>query len=550
MIADGFPVLNALRDVHLILSQGAHNQFGDLPSTARIEMLMQQWLLARPEFREFLPTRIMVAYPEQWMDRVDAMKKMQGWTDTSVLNFRNLGTFGEQVLLSIRYGNWNDVVEPLQATNWARFSGGPKFKATCTLIGRSPASTSRPQMSAEQSTRHCRQSCFASDWQSRLPAEARPMLDFTSALYLGLRHPSASLAPWDALTLGRPAALVEPPDADAVAGELARLQGSEAATLVPSTLHLFWDLFRVLDRKQAAILCDAGLYPMARWGAERAAGLGTPVRTFPHHDVAALARLISCMARAKLRPIVVRTATARTAGGQRRSGPMPNLRAALTAISSSTTRRHWASSASRRAAPTPMARGAAGRCAGTKRSGRTSSSASSLAKGFGVPLAALSGSRALIDRFREHSETRVHCSPPSVAAIHAAQRALRVNRRHGETLRRRLLGLVVRLRQRLVAAGLTPVGGLPFPVQSFRADHFSPIARLFQWLWRGGVRALLTRGCTAIAESLTFLVTARHERADIDYVSELAASAAHVGAGDAGLVAARQILRAERDAAE
>jgi hypothetical protein len=121
VIADGFPVLNALKDVHLILSQGAHNQFGDLPSTARIEMLMQQWLMARPEFREFLPTRIMVAYPEPWMDRVDAMKKIQGWTDTSVLNFRNLGMFGEQVLLSVRYGSWNDVIEPVQATNWARF---------------------------------------------------------------------------------------------------------------------------------------------------------------------------------------------------------------------------------------------------------------------------------------------------------------------------------------------------------------------------------------------------------------------------------------------
>ena len=96
MVADGFPVLNALKEAHLILSQGAHNQFGDLPSTARIEMLMQQWILARPEFREFLPTRIMVAYPEPWMDRVDAMKKLQGWTDTSVLHFRNLAIFGEQ----------------------------------------------------------------------------------------------------------------------------------------------------------------------------------------------------------------------------------------------------------------------------------------------------------------------------------------------------------------------------------------------------------------------------------------------------------------------
>jgi hypothetical protein len=119
--ADAFPVLNALKEVHLILSQGAHNQFGDLTSTARIEMMMEQWLLARPEFREFLPTRIMVAYPEPWMDRVDAMKKLQGWTDTSVLHFRNLGVFGEQILLSVRYGAWSVVYEPLQAFNWARF---------------------------------------------------------------------------------------------------------------------------------------------------------------------------------------------------------------------------------------------------------------------------------------------------------------------------------------------------------------------------------------------------------------------------------------------
>ena len=82
---------------------------------------MQQWLLARPEFREFLPTRIMVAYPEPWMDRVDAMKKLQGWTDISVLHFRDLAMFGEQILLSIRYGAWSTVHEPMQAANWARF---------------------------------------------------------------------------------------------------------------------------------------------------------------------------------------------------------------------------------------------------------------------------------------------------------------------------------------------------------------------------------------------------------------------------------------------
>lgn len=119
--ADAFPILNALKEVHLILSQGAHNQYGDLPSTSRIEMLMQQWMLARPEFREFLPTRLMVAYPEPWMDRVDAMKKVQGWSDTSVAHFRDLAMFGEMLLLSIRTTHWTDMYEPNDAFAWARF---------------------------------------------------------------------------------------------------------------------------------------------------------------------------------------------------------------------------------------------------------------------------------------------------------------------------------------------------------------------------------------------------------------------------------------------
>jgi hypothetical protein len=119
--ADAFGVLNALKEVHLILSQGAHSQFGDLPGTSRVEFLMQQWLMSRSEFREFLPTRVMVAYPEPWMDRVDAMKKLQNWTDTSIIHFHNLAVFGEQILLSIRYGAWSVVFEPTQAFNFARF---------------------------------------------------------------------------------------------------------------------------------------------------------------------------------------------------------------------------------------------------------------------------------------------------------------------------------------------------------------------------------------------------------------------------------------------
>jgi hypothetical protein len=121
VIADGFPLLNSLREVHLLLAEGAHNQFGDLPWTARAEMLTAQWMLGRPEMREFLRGRAMVPYHERWMGQVDTMKRLQGWTDTSITHFRNLAVFGEQVILSVRYGDWSVINDQEFAKNWARY---------------------------------------------------------------------------------------------------------------------------------------------------------------------------------------------------------------------------------------------------------------------------------------------------------------------------------------------------------------------------------------------------------------------------------------------
>jgi len=121
VIADGFPLLNALKEVHMVLAEGAHNQFGDLTWTARTEMLLSEYMLSRPEIREFLQSRIMVPYKEPWMPQVDTMKQLQGWTDVSVSHFSDLGTFGEELLLSIRYGDWINVNNEDSAKNWARY---------------------------------------------------------------------------------------------------------------------------------------------------------------------------------------------------------------------------------------------------------------------------------------------------------------------------------------------------------------------------------------------------------------------------------------------
>lgn len=119
VVADGFPVLNALKEVHLLLAEGMHNQYGDLPWTARVEMLLQMWLLARPEMQEFLGGRVMVPYRENWMSRVDTMRGILGWGETSVTHFNDLARFGEQLLLSIRFGAWSTHFGRGPAAAWA-----------------------------------------------------------------------------------------------------------------------------------------------------------------------------------------------------------------------------------------------------------------------------------------------------------------------------------------------------------------------------------------------------------------------------------------------
>jgi hypothetical protein len=120
-IADGFPVLNALKETHLLLTEGAHNQYGDLPWTARHEFLMYEWILSRRELHDFLPTRKMVAYAEPWMAPLEALNKLLGWADVSVMHFRDLAVFGEQLLLGIRFGAWSRENDQARAANWVRY---------------------------------------------------------------------------------------------------------------------------------------------------------------------------------------------------------------------------------------------------------------------------------------------------------------------------------------------------------------------------------------------------------------------------------------------
>jgi len=340
------------------------------------------------------------------------------------------------------------------------------------------------------------------------------MLDFTSALYLGLRHAHRALRPWSQLTTGRPAALEPAPEAVGVAQDLAQLVGCERAVLAPSTLHLYWDLFDVLANDRIAIYADAGTYPIARWGIERAAAKGIRTATFQAHDPIALASLLHNDEHAGCRPIVVTdgvcTATGRTA-------PLPDYlklvreRNGYLVIDDTQALGLLGKHPTQDVA---YGLGGAGTPAWHRVEGPELILGSSLAKGFGAPVAVLAGSAEMIAKFEGLSATRVHCSPPSLAAISAAQCALAVNEQQGDGLRSHLAKLLRHFRDGLRRIGLSALGGL-FPVQTLKPIPGADPGRLYRQLLGFGIRAVLRSARNRFGAAVSFLITALHTRSDI-----------------------------------
>ena len=346
------------------------------------------------------------------------------------------------------------------------------------------------------------------------------VVDFTSSGYLGLRHASDSLRPWAQLTSGVPAALAETAAARDLAASLAGVIGTEAAVLATSTLHAFWDLFVVRasmagqTRGGIAVYLDAASYPISRWGAERAACRGVPCRTVPHHDPDALDLILARDARRRHRPVMVadglcpgcgRAApvadylkTCRKFGGElvlddtQPLGVLGIPRAGLT-----------------------YGLGGGGSLRHAQVGGPDIVVVSSLAKAFGVPVTVVGGSDAFIDGYRARSQTRLHCSPPSLAHVAAGARALSVNRLAGDRLRAQLARLVSRFQRGLREAGL-PVPNGRFPVQSLLLPRALDPASVHRTLLGQGVVAVLNRPECLPRPAVSFMITAGHRAADID----------------------------------
>jgi 8-amino-7-oxononanoate synthase len=341
------------------------------------------------------------------------------------------------------------------------------------------------------------------------------MAAFASALYLGLAHGSAELRPWRRLTAGAPAALVPPAGSRPVARQLAALLGTEAATLGVSTLHLFWDLGGQLRRRPVRLLADEHLYPVGRWGIERAAAAGVPAVDFRHQDAASLRRRLEARRAGRIPPLVI------TDGLCPDCGRVPPLDRYLELVEEHGGRLlvddsqalgllGWNPGPGR-----PYGTGGGGSPAFRAISSPRLLLLSSLAKGFGAPLALLAGSAAAVRSFAQESETLVYSSPPSVASIRAAEAALSTNRERGDRLRARLAELVQRFRRGLQDLDLTPSGGLS-PVQNLEIPVGVDPLGLDRQLKTQGIQAVLRQGRCRPGPWITFLLRADHRAEEID----------------------------------
>jgi len=335
------------------------------------------------------------------------------------------------------------------------------------------------------------------------------VIDLTSSLYLGLRHDSAVVPPWTQLTTGVPAALAAAPQAGPVAARLAELIGTRAATLAPSTLHAFWDLFVALGARQ--IFVDAGTYPIARWGAERACCAGAAVRTFRHHDPEALCRAITA---GGCSPVVLTDGLCPGCGGvapvgdyldavRRRGGTVVVDDTQALGVLGTPAPGH------------PYGTGGGGTARWAGLGDAHLLIVASLAKGLGVPVAVVAGGRSAVRRYEGRAETRVHCSPPSNAHLSAAAHALTCNETRGDELRRYLASLVTRFRGLLEAQGIPVMAGL-FPVQTIPPQDGLDLREAHRRLGELGIRSVLHRPRCEPVLALSFLFTAAHRRAEVD----------------------------------
>ena len=346
------------------------------------------------------------------------------------------------------------------------------------------------------------------------------MTDFTSSLYLGMKHSSAELNGWEQLTTGVPAVLNEPPASLQVSKHAAHMQGLEAGVSAPSTLHLYSDLFELLSKKQIVLFIDEKIYPVSRYGIEKLSAHRIQVQPFRHFDAMHLDRLVRTKINSSVMPVVMSDGWCPLCGKVAPVKDYIDIVRPLRGNIIIDDTQAFGILGERSHNATPYGIGGGGTLKWLNIYDDSIVTVTSLAKAFGVPMAIMSGTSGFILAFKEASKTRVHSSPVSLVHLQAALNAFRINYHKGDQLRSRLWQNVCLLKNKLKESGIQQGGGI-FPVQNISCRSRHETIKLFDRLKKNMIRTILISQHDGRLPVISSIIRCDHTTRDIAALANL-----------------------------
>jgi len=341
------------------------------------------------------------------------------------------------------------------------------------------------------------------------------MIDFTSSLYLGMKHSSRELTGWDQLTPGVPAALQEPVIGKDVANTIAKMQGLDSGLLAPSTLHLFFDLYGLLSRLKVTLFIDEEIYPVSLYGVERSIISRKNVFRFHHLDAGNIAVMVNRFLDKSGIPVIL------TDGWCTRCGKTASIDTYMSIVKPAggwvivDDTQAFGILGKREDAFNTYGKGGGGILKWMNVSGENIITLTSLAKGFGVPVAAICGSQPFIKKFALYSETRVNSSQTNFAVLNAAVNALRQNSKNGDQIRKKLLQNILYLKRNMHRLNIDILGN-QFPAQFIRYLTNQKVSDLYYYLLFNKIKTVMVAPHLDQMPAMCINITADHTEDDID----------------------------------
>jgi 8-amino-7-oxononanoate synthase len=340
------------------------------------------------------------------------------------------------------------------------------------------------------------------------------MLNFTSSLYLDMKHSSTELLGWQQLTTGVPAALNECLESRQISQQVAKMQGLETGISAPSTLHLYWDLFGFLANQQIIVFIDEKIYPVSKYGIERLITKGVPVYYFRHLDANHLYELLQTKIKEFKIPVVFTDGWCPECG---KNAPIKVYLEILKAFRGNIIIDDTQAFGIFGERKTNFFYGdnGGGILKWLDVFDNNIISITSLAKAFGAPMAVMSGNTEFITSFKDNSDTRVTSSPVSIAHLNAGLNALRINGTEGDRRRKKLENNVVAIRGALMTSGINVTGSI-FPVQSLTFSGSDYVNLFYAKLNNQGIRTVLAHGHLPSETLLSFIIRSNHNEEELE----------------------------------